>query len=883
MPGVDPLDIILRVVDEEALRRLQAYGQFARQVIQGINQAEQQASRDSQQVDKERDFNLRQTAQRAAADRKALIKKTNDEIKASLKELSDFEKRMYDASRSFLETWRESDKKVLKAQSDDRKKAQQEVVRLTQQAAAEIEAIEKGFAAHREAIRDSERKAIQNQKAEQARISKETAAQQEKDDKAYLDAVGKDLAARKKLEADRARESVANTRAMIAEQKAELDAAFEEGKQLAQEKAAAEKKSEADVAASVKAGVKLRKIEHDREFRERMEQIRQRVNRTGGASAEEIRDFEEATKKKRALYRQQYLDGKVGAEDLLRFEREASEERDALMGKEKSAIMSIANAYTYMRAQAMVVQFLKELWVSYGRAVKEARDHVNGMVQDTEQFVVAHREHFAMRGEQATPMAARELAMRASRAALGVDEYAEAEKQFGNYAQQFIDDKAEEGGQLEPGKKFSRSQADRLMGQAATYGVGHMGLSPEESMKAFGVVAATGRPGASDQEILGNYAKLLKAAQNATGETAPEIGQMAKEAMEQLGPNASQQDLLDVIALGRQMSVGHPGSGNTYVRGIARGIRQMEAKARDERLKKGRSRLDELGIKPGASPREFMRQFFARAQEVRNRAVARGEDPDAAMRQFTAKYFDQEHEFQGAMATMNVGELGGGFARVDAEMAGVNAATLADANRVYRQGYAGQLLGEQSEEQAATFERGGNYSYLQHLRRQARIAIIQGGTMEIPDSLQEAFVRNGASAIPGLDESRAKQEEDKIVQQRISRFFMEHRSNPRAREYMKSRGIEFAYDPKNNNVPWYRRNINPFWNFEDQNLYGGMTSPGELGQGANLMKQLIDEMKKQTAIMEKEQDKAGAPVGNPGVPPAMGVARPPQQVNAGRP
>ena len=840
---MDPLEIVLRVVDEQARQQMRQFADQARQVVQQIGR------------DQEQQLGATSSLERQL--REARIKGIQDGYKAE-------EKAAQTTADKLIAGAKQQQGAFLKLSNELRE--------------ARIKGVQDAAKADEEAARQVSRNVssiVRGRLKEIADQRKADAKQDDKDDQAYVEAVKRRLAAEKALEKEKAREILENTRRRIAEEQAETKASVEEGKRLAQEYADARKKGEDDAAGVSKARAAATKATRDREFKERMDQLRERLARTKGASDEEIRIFEAETARRRAAYKEAYKYGEMSAEDLLRFEREAAKEREVLHGKEKSAILSIADAYTYLRAQAMVVQAIKEVWASYAQSVKDARDYTRDIVKDTEDFVVRHREHFAMLGEEATPTNAANLLMRASGANLRGEEYAESEKQFANYAASYVDLKAEEGDKLAPGKKFTKAQAQRLLGAAATYGVGARGLKPEEAMKAFGAVAATSRPGATDEEILGNYAKVLIAGQNAIGETSPAIGQIAQGIIEDLGPDATQKDLEESIILTRLMSEGHPGMEATYRRGLLRGMRQLNIEAAGGgRRRRGGPRLAELGIKRGARPFEFMEQFLAKRDEAVNAAVARGEDRRAASEAFVGRYFDQEHEFQGAMAVLDRG-FAGGIDRAKGEIDSVNAATVAEANRRFGEGYVGKKLSTESATEAAKFRIGASNAFLAQLRRDARLSIAEGGEMGIPESLFNAYVTHGSSAVPGISD-RAEMEERRLVASRLRNFMVGHRNDPRVRGYLDSVGY---VDPSKQS--WWNR---PLFGGEGQTTFlnPGMTPEDEFNRAARVMGLVVSELQKQTKIMEAEQKRGGAPNAAAAVPRALPNGAAPMQNGGAR-
>lgn len=610
--------------------------------------------------------------------------------------------------------------------------------------------------------------------AEKRRI-REVRDEQEKSDQAYVRAIYKHLAAQKQLatEQKRAIDEIARERTR-AEEKAqrEIDASFRRGQkeQLAEARAAAKERAAADVRAA----------------KERMAAEKQASDAAHQWAMHEWEVKQELAAKQKAMWN-----------DL------------------KTAGIAVAGA-----VGAAWIQSMRDA----AESVREARDHIKGMTEEMEGARKGDREIAALRGQKPTAMFSAQLAREAGAVGLSPDEYKQAALAFEAHAGQYVggeetgDVKADTAALEKAGKRVTRDQSLRLQQKVAGYAVGARGLGADEAMRLLGVVIAKSKANATDDEIMGQYARAMKSAELAPGRTSPIVGQIAELAMESVGPEGDFKSVEQGTSLVRVMAQRNPNEASTYGRALLRGLREV---------RQDPAKMAELGIVKGM---DINQQLIAVDKAVKAHVAGGGDQGE-----FLSKYFKDIREWGAVSTAINEGIRGGGFQRIQGEMAGVNAETARKETIDYLGSEEGRTAKDKSEEIAITRERSAYYNELRHMQREARHAIITGGELEIPEGQVESFLtRRGEEwGQGGRFEQTERAEVGRMLRERLSG----------SRE-----GRKWLFDHSGGAVKGLRGTERERAEVAGKAIFNRATDEKTLADAANALKRIADQAERQRAM-----------------------------------
>lgn len=599
--------------------------------------------------------------------------------------------------------------------------------------------------------------------AERQRI-KDTAKEAERADREYVKAIKARLRAERELAdevvrriKEREKEQAAEERAYIRAIKAKLKAEAE----LERQKERAARQAQRDLSNEERAYVKAvrAKLRAEAQLERKKEQAARKAEQ---AQEKEERDYVKAV---RAMLR-----------------AEAQLDREKEQTARKAELATAKEEREYVRAIKKKIAAQKELEAEQAQAIKsgqqmgaaamaaigaaamatmkavaesaqQAREYIKGMTDEMEQARKAAKEIAALRGQSATAGFTANMAREAASAGVDVENYKEFATAWEQEAGQYVGAEGATPEQLaKEGKRIAKDQALELQKRVAGYAMGARGLTAEDSAKALGLVVAKSRAGASNDEIMGNYAKLMKVAELAPGKTAAGLGQITELGMENVGPEGDMKSVLEAAYMYRVMAQRNPAEGATYGRALLRGLREIRMDSK---------KSAELGIKKGMSVNE---QMLAIDEALKRHTAAGGDQGE-----FLSKYFKDIREWGGAQTYINEGIRGGGFLRSAAEAASVNEVTAAAETNRFKQSQEGRAATDRSEEIAIARERAGKYVELRHIQSEARKAIVTGGEMEIPEAAVGAFLTRTGEAwnLGGRFEQAERAETARMLRERL--------------------------------------------------------------------------------------------------------------------
>jgi hypothetical protein len=380
-----------------------------------------------------------------------------------------------------------------------------------------------------------------------------------------------------------------------------------------------------------------------------------------------------------------------------------------------------------------------------GESAQDARRHIKGLVDEMEAARTASREIAALRGKEPTAAITAEMAWEAAGAGVSPEEHKQFALGFEAYSGQYVgEDGATPEKLAKQGKRISKDQAQALQQQVAGYSMGARGLSADDSAQLLGLIIAKSKAGTSNEEIMGNYAKLMKVAELAPGRTSPLLGQITELGMENVGRQGDLKSVLQAGYLTRVMAQCNPAEASTYGRALMRGLREIRGS--DEKM-------SELGL---TKDMDFFQQLTQIDKKVKE-ATAAGQDQG----QFLSKYFKDIREWGGISTAINEGIRVEGFQRAQQEAEGVNAETVDRERHKYLAGQEGRAARDRARETAIARERAGRYAELRHWQSKARKSLVSSGDLEIPEGMVETFLTKGGAAFgQGL---REEQEERALV------------------------------------------------------------------------------------------------------------------------
>ena len=215
----------------------------------------------------------------------------------------------------------------------------------------------------------------------------------------------------------------------------------------------------------------------------------------------------------------------------------------------------------------------------------EANQHIGEITAEMERTRASQREIAALRGEAPTGAFAAQMAREAAGAGISPDQYQQFQTGVQAYAGQFR------------GTKFDPAQFDRLQQKVASYAVGSKGLAPSDSARLLGTLMDKAKPGASDEEIMSQYAKSMSVMQLAPGYTGPLLGQLSEVAGEAVGPNGDFSNVTDASILLRGVAQRNPAQASAYTRALLRGLREARMSPKESKalgITKGMNTFEQI-------------------------------------------------------------------------------------------------------------------------------------------------------------------------------------------------------------------------------------------------------------------------------------------------
>jgi hypothetical protein len=399
---------------------------------------------------------------------------------------------------------------------------------------------------------------------------------------------------------------------------------------------------------------------------------------------------------------------------------------------------------------SQIGSWAREAMQAVARSVEEARGHIKGMVDEMERARTESKELAALRGEKATAGFTAQLAREAAGAGLDTGKYNEFQLGFQAYTGQYVGKSEATKKELAAGgQKMNKEQAEQLQQRVASYSVGARGLSADDSAKLLGTVVAKSQAGASNDQIMSEYAKLMKIMELAPGKTSPLIGQLAEVGMESVGPEGDFTNLQQAGYLTRVMAQRNPMEASTYSRAMLRGLRDIGG---DE------SKRNELGITRDMDVMQQLEQINVKAQQHVAGGGKEGE--------FIQKYFPEIREWGAVKTALNEGLRGGGFQRAQDEAASVNETTAQAETVRYQGGREGIAARQRSELQATDRERAGKYEALRQIQRDQAIALHGSGELELPENVMNSIL-TGSGSLTGMG-GRDLQQVNKLTATRLN-------------------------------------------------------------------------------------------------------------------
>ena len=278
------------------------------------------------------------------------------------------------------------------------------------------------------------------------------------------------------------------------------------------------------------------------------------------------------------------------------------------------------------------VRRLRDAEIQSQREAAQRFDDVNALAARARE---ANREIAALRGLPNTAQTAAQLAQEAGNVGIGEAEWRSFQTGYQAYAGQYV------------GTKISAEQSDELQRRVAGFAVGSRGWNGADASRLLGTIISKSAPGASTDEIMGQYGQLAQVMQLAPGYTGPLLGQLSEVVGEAVGPNGEFGDALDAAVLLRGVSERNPRTASAYTRAVLRGLR---------RVRGNEGMMQELGITRGMDTFEQLEAV----QRAADRATARGEDEG----QFLESHgFSEIRMYGGIRTALDSGLRGGGFAR----------------------------------------------------------------------------------------------------------------------------------------------------------------------------------------------------------------------------
>lgn len=413
----------------------------------------------------------------------------------------------------------------------------------------------------------------------------------------------------------------------------------------------------------------------------------------------------------------------------------------AAANKATASVDSLGKMFLKLQLVNQVAGWVGEAMRAVGQSIANAREHIKGLVDEMEAARTAAKELAALRGEKATGQFTADLAREAANAHLDTDKYNEFQLGFQAYTGQYVGKEGATKEELQAsGQKLNKEQALELQQRVASYAVGARGLSAEDSSKLLGTVIAKSSAGATNDQIMSEFAKLMKVMELAPGRTSPLIGQLAETGMESVGPEGDFKNLQQAGYLTRVMAQRNPNEASTYSRAMLRGLREIGMNEKGQ--------MAELGITKDMDVMQQLEQIDKKSQEHVKAGGKEGE--------FIAKYFPEIREWGAVKTALNEGLRGGGFQRAMAEAETVNAETADAETKIYKSGREGVAASQRSRLLAEKRQNASFYEPLKQVQREQLILMEQSHELESPESVIDAIM-TGRAETNGLGNREQQQ------------------------------------------------------------------------------------------------------------------------------
>jgi hypothetical protein len=391
----------------------------------------------------------------------------------------------------------------------------------------------------------------------------------------------------------------------------------------------------------------------------------------------------------------------------------------------KSSVENLGKAFVALQAVSQIGAMIQSAMDAVVQSAAKAREHIKGLVEEMEAARTASKELAALRGEKATAQFTADMAREAAAAGLDVEAYNQVQLGFQAQAGQFIGEEEATPDELaKQGKRISGNQAKDLQKDVGSYAVGARGLSADNASKLLGTVISKGEAGATNDEIMTEYAQIMKIAELAPGRTSEIVGQLSELGMESVGPTGDLKNLKEAAYIGRVMAQRNPAESATYGRALFRGLREIGMNEKGQ--------MEELGITKDMDVMQQLDQIDKKAQA---HVAAGGKENEVYQ-----KYFPEIREFGAIRTAVNEGIRGGGFQRAMAEAESIDAGTVKRDIAEYRGGEEGVSARGRSQEIAEKRQNASFYVPLRRIQQEQRNLMLQSHELEQTETPGEAFM-----------------------------------------------------------------------------------------------------------------------------------------------
>jgi hypothetical protein len=397
----------------------------------------------------------------------------------------------------------------------------------------------------------------------------------------------------------------------------------------------------------------------------------------------------------------------------------------AAVDSTKGSVEQLGKAFMGLQVAHQIGGLIQSAMDAVVQSAAKAREHIKGLVAEMESARTASKELAALRGEKATGQFTADMAREAAAAGLDVAAYNEVQLGFQAQAGQFIGEEEATPDELaKQGKRISGSQAKELQKDVGSYAVGARGLSADNASKLLGTVISKGEAGATNDQIMTEYAQIMKIAELAPGRTSEIVGQLSELGMESVGPTGDLKNLKEAAYIGRVMAQRNPAESATYGRALFRGLREIGMNEKGQ--------MEELGITKDMDVMQQLDQIDKKAQA---HVAAGGKENEIFQ-----KYFPEIREFGAVRTAVNEGIRGGGFQRAMAEAESIDAGTVKRDIADYRGGEEGVAANQRSRDLAESRQNASYYAPLKRIQREQAILMKQSHELEQAESPGDAFL-----------------------------------------------------------------------------------------------------------------------------------------------